>query len=145
MQTFLPYPDFAQSAKVLDYRRLGKQRVEAKQLLLALFYGGSWANHPAARMWFRHELALAEYGSAMCHEWKSRGYQDNCLSFFTDFLGSNAGVSTIYPSWLGDIGFHRSHRSNLLRKLPEHYRQFGWTEPPTLPYVWPTPSLAHLE
>lgn len=29
MQTFLPYPDFVKSAKCLDNKRLGKQRVEA--------------------------------------------------------------------------------------------------------------------
>ena len=28
MQTFLPYKDFGKTAKCLDYRRLGKQRVE---------------------------------------------------------------------------------------------------------------------
>lgn len=33
MQTFLPFPDFARSAKVLDNKRLGKQRIEAKQIL----------------------------------------------------------------------------------------------------------------
>lgn len=33
MQTFLPYANFEASAKVLDYKRLGKQRVEAKQIL----------------------------------------------------------------------------------------------------------------
>ncbi|HSR28205.1 MAG TPA: cytoplasmic protein, partial [Actinomycetes bacterium] len=27
MQTFLPFPDFAASARSLDQRRLGKQRV----------------------------------------------------------------------------------------------------------------------
>jgi len=32
MQTFLPYADFKESAQCLDYRRLGKQRVEAKQI-----------------------------------------------------------------------------------------------------------------
>ena len=50
MQTFLPYSSFTQSAQALDYRRLGKQRVEAKQLILALTqpkYG--WKNHPAAK------------------------------------------------------------------------------------------------
>ncbi len=52
MQTFLPYPDFKRSAKVLDYRRLGKQRVEALQILKALQvenYG--WRNHPIVKMW----------------------------------------------------------------------------------------------
>ena len=33
MQTFLPYPDFARSAAVLDRQRLGKQRVEVLQIL----------------------------------------------------------------------------------------------------------------
>ena len=36
MQTFLPYEDFRASARVLDRQRLGKQRVEAKQILQAL-------------------------------------------------------------------------------------------------------------
>ena len=34
MQTFLPFPDFQQSAAVLDRVRLGKQRVEALQILV---------------------------------------------------------------------------------------------------------------
>lgn len=33
MQTFLPYPDFARSAACLDRQRLGKQRLEAFQIL----------------------------------------------------------------------------------------------------------------
>ena len=33
MQTFLPYKDIQKSVKCLDYRRLGKQRVEAMQIL----------------------------------------------------------------------------------------------------------------
>ena len=36
MQTFLPHPDFAATARVLDKRRLGKQRVEAIQVLRGL-------------------------------------------------------------------------------------------------------------
>ena len=36
MQTFLPHKIFHISAEMLDYRRLGKQRVEAKQILNAL-------------------------------------------------------------------------------------------------------------
>lgn len=33
VNTFLVYPDFRRSARALDYRRLGKQRVEAYQIL----------------------------------------------------------------------------------------------------------------
>ena len=36
MQTFLPYKSFKQSLQSLDYRRLGKQRVEAFQILNVL-------------------------------------------------------------------------------------------------------------
>jgi hypothetical protein len=36
MQTFLPYKSFEKSAKCLDYRRLGKQRVEAWQIYQTL-------------------------------------------------------------------------------------------------------------
>lgn len=39
MQTFLPYPDYARSARVLDNKRLGKQRVESKQILQVLQIG----------------------------------------------------------------------------------------------------------
>ena len=49
VQTFLPYADFARSAAVLDRTRLGKQRVEAIQVVRALTiptYG--WRHHPAA-------------------------------------------------------------------------------------------------
>ena len=33
MQTFLPYSNFQKTAEVLDYRRLGKQRVEGMQII----------------------------------------------------------------------------------------------------------------
>jgi Pyrimidine dimer DNA glycosylase len=36
MQTFLPFPSFEESARVLDNKRLGKQRVETMQILKAL-------------------------------------------------------------------------------------------------------------
>src|SRR4051812_49794255 len=52
MQTFLPVADFADSARLLDSPRLGKQRVETLQILRAIElpdYG--WANHPAVLMW----------------------------------------------------------------------------------------------
>jgi hypothetical protein len=61
MQTFLPYASFSESAKALDYKRLGKQRVECRQILRALEHGGGWANHPATRLWRGYETALKAY------------------------------------------------------------------------------------
>jgi hypothetical protein len=143
MQTFLPYSDFMWSAKCLDRQRLGKQRVEAFQILKALtnpIYG--WQSHPAVRMWRGCSLELAMYGLVICREWVARGYQDRLLDKFDEYLSvadmvprEEQGV----PFWLGDPAFHDSHKSNLLRKNPEHYSQFGWCVTPNLPYVWPDP------
>jgi hypothetical protein len=147
MQTFLPYPSFTQTARCLDWRRLGKQRVEAKQLLLALGVPvgdhrpkpSSWANHPAARMWRGHEANLAEYGIIICAEWIDRGYRDTLYDQFVAARRSllDDAVGAHDPNWLGYEGFHRSHRSNLLRKDAAYYGRFGWREPADLPYFWP--------
>lgn len=131
MQTFLPYEDFEETATVLDWRRLGKQRVEAQQILNALEGRTSgWINHPAARMWRGFEPALRRYRNAMIREWVARGYR-NTMEI------TRSGGRVRMPPWMGDQGFHASHRSNLLRKDPEFYGQYGWREGPDLPYVWP--------
>jgi hypothetical protein len=147
MQTFLPYPSFRESARCLDYRRLGKQRVECKQLLLAIGVPvgdhrpkrSSWVSHPAARMWRRFPLALAEYAMVVCREWRVRGYRDTLLPQFEAAWEWCAwgGINGASPNWIGYDAFHASHRSNLLRKNREWYGQFGWLEPADLEYVWP--------
>lgn len=133
MQTFLPYPNFKTSAMVLDRSRLGKQRVETLQILNALMgLSEGWRNHPATKMWAGYEGALWLYGQTMIGEWVDRGYQNNMV------LPGNFTTNDIeFPPWLGKPEFHASHRSNLLRKDPLWYGQFGWTETPDLAYVWP--------
>lgn len=136
MQTFLPYEEFLLSAKCLDRQRLGKQRVECKQIYSALVnptYG--WQSHPAVQMWRGYEQALALYGFIICSEWIDRGYADSLLPWFRNRLIVNHPAS--FPTWLGNAEFHASHRANLLRKNPEWYGQFNWSESPLLPYVWP--------
>lgn len=134
MQTFLPYPDFAQSAKSLDRLRLGKQRLETLQIYRALTLPGyGWKNHPAVRMWEGHEGALLLYGIAICDEWTSRGYKDSVKAKLQAHLPSHTDFSV--PKWFGNSGLHRSHRSKLLMKMPEHYSKL-WYEIP-MPYVWP--------
>lgn len=140
MQTFLPSPSYDESARILDYKRLGKQRVETKQILLALGKTeGGWRNHPATKMWRGHEVSLCQYGAAMCWEWQRRGYKDSLLNFFASALAQydEDGRTHMPPDWLGDDFIHASHRSNLLRKDPEFYGKYGWSEDSTLPYIWP--------
>lgn len=136
MQTFLPYPDFAKTASVLDRMRLGKQRVETLQIMQALVLNKGWVNHPATKMWAGHELALLRYQVAICSEWTGRGYKDTCLDK-TKAVVLSLDQDDSDPNWLGDESFHASHRSNLLRKSSEWYSKFGWTEPDNLEYVWP--------
>ncbi len=132
----MPLPDYAASAAVLDYQRLGKQRAECLQILRAIYvptYG--WQNHPAVAMWRGHPWSLAEYGLAVCAEWARRGYKDN--GTVAELQCFNLKPNSPKPPWLGRADFHASHRSNLLRKNPKYYSQFGWTESADLPYVWP--------
>ncbi|MEI6609224.1 MAG: MSMEG_6728 family protein [Deltaproteobacteria bacterium] len=129
MQTFLPYPDFKKSLQAIDYRRLGKQRVEAYQIIRAIKYGDGWQHHPAVKMWRGHINALKLYYNLSLDEWIGRGYRNNMQKM--PIRGRIA-----YPQWFGRNCFHAAHRSNLLRKDPHFYGQYKWSEPPDLPYLW---------
>jgi hypothetical protein len=133
VQTFLPYPSFVESARVLDNKRLGKQRVEAMQILNALHReSGGWVNHPAVKMWRGHEEALRLYHDTMIAEWVLRGFRNTMKTFRDDW-----NESPPLPPWVGDESFHRSHRSNLLRKDVGYYGRLFTDVGPDLPYVWP--------
>lgn len=152
------------SAKVLDNKRLGKERVEVLQILRTLKTGPKvcrickysmnyhcsdckgdpkntpWYNHPAVRMWRGYETALMEYLHAMCYEWViNRGYKDTCWvkAIEVGFRPPNVGVKTKMPPWLGNDLFHLSHQSNLLRKNKDHYKKFFFGIPDNFSYVWP--------
>jgi len=137
VQTFLPYADFAETAKSLDMKRLGKQRVETMQIMNAILNPGyGWQSHPAVNMWRGHEATLLEYQFAICNEWTGRGYKDTCLQKTFDLVDASQ-LTTTRPGWIGDYDFHLSHQSNLLRKLPDHYAQYFVNVPDDLPYIWP--------
>ena len=138
MQTFLPYKSFVLTARCLDRQRLGKQRVEAYQILKAnIGYPSRWIHHPAVKMWKGHEGALAIYTLAICREWISRGYKDT-MQEKTNLLVVEHGIElTSFPEWLGMEAFHVSHQSNLIRKDPRYFRfQFPGVVN-SVEYVWP--------
>jgi hypothetical protein len=148
MQTFLPYPDFEQSARALDVKRLGKQRVECIQVVRGLTrpdYG--WRHHPAVLMWRGFEEALGRYGYTCCEVWRERGFADTCAATIAADL-RDVGVTVVrgqpeladaqaLPPWLGDPDFHRSHQSSLVRKNPGYYRSLFPDVPDDLDYRWP--------
>lgn len=142
MQTFLPFPDFADSAAALDYRRLGKQRVETLQILQSLnkfqnegVEKAGWINHPATQMWFGYETYLIKYGKAICLEWISRGYKDTCYQKIDDFTDLFHQSGT--PWWLGRKRLHVSHQAMLYRKDPGYYGHFASASAEADDYWWP--------
>lgn len=172
MQTFLPYPNIIQSAQCLDNKRLGKQRVEALQILKAINQGleiafiwdwddngkeykkllwfksldsgdgtikTPWFNHPCTKMWKGYESCLVLYYNVCINEWIYRGFKNTLL-----LIAHSIPIEHKYwaqfvkwPKWFGNKDFHDSHKSNLLRKMPEHYSKFGWQVSNNLPYIWP--------
>jgi hypothetical protein len=131
----------------LDVKRLGKQRIEATQILEILLQQPildshnqsivkfdkslqMWTNHPAVKMWRGHEEWLKSYQSICIGEWCWRGYTNTIQVLKPNLIQDP-------PSWLGQEEFHSSHRSNLIRKNPTHYRQFWPTESNDLEYMWP--------
>lgn len=132
MMTFLPYPNYDESARVLDPSRLGNQAYREGLILLK----GGWPNHPASKMWADYKFNFCEYLLACFRELTKRGrhYQHH-IDFVTEYQTKlpDTGV----PFWMGRYDIHASHRANLLRKKPEWYNQFGWTEEPEKGYVWP--------
>ena len=131
MQTFLPYFNFVKTAKCLDNKRLGKQRIEAKQILEILLGKESrWRNHPVVRMWNGYKELLAIYMNIMIKEWVNRGFR-NSLPLI--YFKSKVRI----PYWFGDKRIIISHRSNLLQKDFNYYSKFGWKVPLYLKYYWP--------
>jgi len=161
MQTFLPYADFAQSMASLDDKRLGKQRVEAYQVLLQL--GGlkmanypdweprlgGWGSHPAVAMWAGHEIQLAEYIKVCCDEWTSRSRivganeatgEPGELIHFSDTVKLNTEVALELmrqPDWTDElpawIGTEAIHRTHRSNLLNKDFGYYSSKFPEDIP------------
>lgn len=143
MQTFMPMFKYQDSVRALDDARLNKQILECSQILdCILDPTKGYQNHPAVNMWRGHEKALCTYGGAAAAAWRDRRGTgiDRQAWFYNKHieLGTTKGIrkdSILIPPWVGDLHFHRSHRSNLMRKDPRYYDWEG--APENMPYVWP--------
>jgi hypothetical protein len=100
-------------------------------------------------MWTGYEEALVRYGLEVCRVWREMGHQDSCAaSLVSGFSALHPHAPVRHqevlaaagdlPPWLGDIAFHRSHRSALVRKEPAAYTGLFPGVPDDLPYVWPS-------
>lgn len=164
MQTFVPFSDVYESARVLDLKRLGKQRVETLQIVLGVLRinldgtpktGRTWGDHTVGKMWAKNLHGLLVYQDAIVSEWREHSFKDTCWvktkvamhragvlhpdidPLSTDMLPVWVQQEHPMPDWWGREDIHSSHRAALLSKNPEYYGQFGWKEAPVYNYVWP--------
>lgn len=131
--TFYTHSDPRITASILDDRRLGKQRVEALQIVNALQGTSRWRNHPCARMWEGYVPALKDYCNIMIEEWVRRGKVNNMAFYAVE-------QPVRYPDWIYSERVLFSHRARLVTKepgfyasrlvFPEEYRYHG--------YIWPS-------
>jgi hypothetical protein len=133
MQTFLPFKQFNLSAQALDNKRLNKQILEGYQILKVLSNNdphAGWRNHPAVKMWRRHENALWIYIMFMVVEADERGIKTvnnvNNLLTLRDAVGDTWGDDM--PEWYRNDAVMAkvttTHKANLYRKDSIYYADF---------------------
>ncbi len=132
MMTFVTSSNLIECAKSLDSKRLGKQRVEAYQILRTLKkHSHGWKNHPAVKMWEGYESALALYMNAMIDEWVLRGYNNTMKK--EDVTGE-----VQFPWWFYWRPLHESHKASLNRKDSCFYSFEVDSVFMNHGYIWPT-------
>ena len=161
MQTFLPFDSYIRSAEALDDSRLHNQvnealvimasalrlrRVEEDYVPVPVGEKVGWENHPAVKMWAGSVNCLALYTlecmTELCQRKHSSGSAratDSVRWLRLQKLWKHARIagSDKDPAWIANEALFRSHQSNLIRKLPEHYVPLFPGVPNDLPYVWP--------
>lgn len=136
VNTFIPYADFNKCAKVLDNKRLGKQRVEAKQILNILTDATKtkgWRNHPVVLMWKGYAKALMLYYNAIVLEWIRRGFVNNMPLYVIR-------GKVQMPWFIGNRSVHLSHQANLIRKNINYAKVFKCVPLEYIKhtYIWPS-------
>ena len=86
-------------------------------------------------MWRGFENGLVEYGKVICEVWKERGYKDTCWEKINAYLDTSKPIT--FPNWIGNEAIHLSHKSNLVRKFPDYYKQYWPDVPDNIEYIWP--------
>jgi len=140
MITFITDRDPNVTAKLLDSKRLGKQRIEALQILNSLVGISKPSNHPAFKMWKGYEgYLLYAYIPAIMNEWKRRGYSNTLCDIRVEELKKIVPMpeKLEQPEWFGEKVFI-THKSRLIQKNREYYKHLFPDVPENLAYYWPT-------
>lgn len=122
MQVFMPFENPYHSLNCLDTRRLGKQRVEASQIIKIIESQstGAWSNHPATNMYRGYLEWLKAYYNLSLLLFESRG--GNNIKLCSIPVDT---ANLIIPPFIGNHAFHLSHQSNLLRKAIDDSNGIG--------------------
>lgn len=118
VNTFIIADTAEECAKLLDFKRLGKQRVEAHQIINILEgkSTGGWTSHPIVKMWKNDLNLLKHYHNCCVNEWMKRGYKNN-MNLYEDI------DEISYPWWFTWKSLQISHICSLLRKDEEYYKK----------------------
>lgn len=147
VNTFVLSTDKNKLFSHLDKKRLGKQRLEAKQIINLLErydetgeLSGGFSNHPATRMWLGYTDALKVYFNLCVDEWINRGGK-NTMELYDvdvdkyrivqcsfDFFTGKAEFQEdfdefCFPVWFSYPPLILSHLASLIRKDEEFYSQ----------------------
>lgn len=152
IQTWLPFPNFRESAQALSDSDLELQRYHVLHIIETLHlvetsdlpeeYDKTDVSDLSlvCNMWREYEMQLCEYGLEICDEWSVRNrIPDPLYQHIAKHLewatSDDALMGT--PQWFGNIDFHDSHKSALFRKNPEHYRETLGFDPRVDKIIWP--------
>jgi len=149
MQTFMPVTNFQESSRIIDKKRCWKQCMEAWQMLNGFERERNgdkfgYRNHAAIRMWVGYDEALKVYYNEFWY---------TCVDIHHYNIVKIKPIEVdhskvVLPPWIGYEPLHSSHRSRLLQKNYEYYKQFNWKEDNEhlneVNYLWPVDKSGEL-
>ena len=132
MQVFHPYKSALKSIQCLDNSRMGKQRLECIQILLAnnnidteWEVPKSVPPHKNVVLWKNYSGYLFYYLGILLNEWEDRGMKNFVCRGMYEKLRNIYGLqeNTKRPRFI-DNKFIQTQRLSLLNKKMEHYYKF---------------------
>lgn len=139
MITYLPYPDFAETARCLHDVHLADAMVSGLRLLKILLHPeeqSGWRFHSLGQMWGDHEHALATYLMELSMEDHRRGNAPWVWVEVLEVMPNAVDQSPEMPPWIGLADFHISHRAMLKATRPEHYGPIWPEVEPVMAPTW---------
>ena len=138
MQTFIVDQNPKLTAKQLDDKRLGKMRVETKQIMNAIFkikdairrddwkayVKIGWSHHPAVCMWYGFEHYLGFYYNAYVTEWLERGFKHTMK--ISDIMPGNMKLCPVQRAKISEWAEGKADPEHMIASIEEESRVVCW-------------------